>query len=71
MSKPRLILPENVINEFMSIASTNICNEDGKHLETLAFAAGHLENDYLKITDIIFPRQLSTPFSVEDRGKKL
>ena len=67
----RFLIPEDILSQFLSVASSNISKEDGKHMETLAFAAGHFEDGFYKVTDIIFPRQLSTPFSVEDKGNNI
>ena len=67
----RFLIPEDILSQFLSVASSNISKEDGKHMETLAFAAGHFEDGFYKVTDIIFPRQLSTPFCVEDKGNNI
>ena len=65
-----LIIPNELIDKFVSVSSQNVSKEDGKHLETLAFLAGIRQNGNLIGYDLIFPRQNCRPNSVEDQGKK-
>ena len=65
-----LIIPNELIDKFVSVSSQNVSKEDGKHLETLAFLSGIRQNGNLIGSDLIFPRQNCRPNSVEEQGKK-
>ena len=68
-----LIIPSDLISEFVSVASTNICEEDGKLVETLAFLGGvHSQTTGNLIgTHLIFPEQDGKAFRVDDKGKTI
>ena len=65
-----LIIPNELIDKFVSVSSQNVSKEDGKHLETLAFLSGTLQDGNLVGCDLIFPKQNCQPNGVEDQGKK-
>ena len=64
-----LLIPQELIDKFVSVSCKNVSKEDGKHLETLAFLSGTLENGNLIGSDLIFPQQNCQPNGVEDQGK--
>ena len=64
-----LLIPNELIDKFVSVSSENVSKDDGKHLETLAFLSGSCENGNLIGSDLIFPRQNCRPNGVEDEGK--
>ena len=62
------IIPSDIIRTFVSVASRNYSDLDGKHVETLSFLAGHKHNNTFTVTDIVIPRQIGGPLSVDDQG---
>ena len=66
-----LLIPNELIDKFVSVSSKNVSKNDGKHLETLAFLSGNWENGNLIGSDLIFPQQNCQPNGVEDHGKLL
>ena len=63
------LIPNELIDNFVSVSSKNVSKDDGKHLETLAFLSGSWENGNLIGSDLIFPQQNCQPNGVEDKGK--
>ena len=62
------IIGSNLIPQFIKVSSSNK-DQDGNHVETLAFLVGYFENDNYIATDLIFPSQLGQPHKVEDLGE--
>ena len=62
------IIGSNLISQFVKIASQNFSNNDGRHIETLAFLIGYWDIDNYIATDLIFPNQYGEAHKVEDLG---
>ena len=67
----KYILPENVINTFLSHAVNNFSWTEPRHIETLAFVVGKKIENEVTATDIMFPQQEGTPSHVSDSGKNV
>ena len=64
-----ILIPHNFLEEFNKVACSNYSKDDGKLVETLAFIAGHIEDNKKIGTHLIFPEQEATPWKVTDKGK--
>ena len=64
------IIGSDLIPQFVKVSSKNI-DQDGKHIETLAFLIGYFEKDNYIATDLIFPSQHGQPHKVDDLGKQI
>ena len=63
-------IPSNILTEFISVSVSNVSQEDGKLVETLAFIVGERkENGVLRGTHLIFPKQDGEGHRVDDKGK--
>ena len=65
------VIPDNIISKFLAIASKSVSQNDGKHIETLAFLIGREDNGTFFGTDLYFPQQNGTSCQVHDNGKFL
>ena len=65
------IIGSNLISQFVKIASQNLSNNDGRHIETLAFLIGYSDCYNYIVTDLIFPTQHGEAHKVEDLGMYL
>ena len=66
----RYIWPKEVITTFLYHAVNNH-DENGNHIETLAFVSGRRDGDDIRATDIMFPQQEGSSVHVDDSGKIL
>ena len=64
----RYFWPQKVITTFLYHAVNNH-DEDGRHIETLAFVSGRRDGDDVTATDIMFPQQEGSSEHVDDAGK--
>ena len=62
-------IPQGVITTFLGHSVNNFSNQDGKHIETLAFLVGKKNGNSITATDIIFPEQSGSASLCEDMGK--
>jgi hypothetical protein len=65
----KYLIPEKITSEFLKIASANLSQDDGGHIETLAFLIGFSAGDTITGTHLIFPAQNGTSSVVNDLGK--
>ena len=66
----RYFWPQKVITTFLYHAVNNH-DENGNHIETLAFVSGRRDGDDITATDIMFPQQEGSSVHVDDSGKIL
>ena len=64
------IIGSDLISQFIKVSSSNT-DQDGLHVETLAFLVGYSKNDNYIATDLIFPSQHGQPHKVDDLGKQI
>ena len=64
------IIGSDLISQFIKVGSSNR-DQDGHHVETLAFLVGYSKNDNYIATDLIFPSQHGQPHKVDDLGKQI
>ena len=64
------IIGSDRISQFIKVSSSNR-DQDGHHVETLAFLVGYSKNDNYIATDLIFPSQHGQPHKVDDLGKQI
>ena len=64
------IIGSDLISQFIKVSSSNR-DQDGHHVETLAFLVGYSKNDNYIATDLIFPSQHGQPHKVDDLGKQI
>ena len=62
-------VPQETLPRFLEVANSNKSQEDGQHIETLAYLIGYEEEGTLKATELIFPRQKGSSIHVEDQGR--
>ena len=63
------IIGSNLISQFVKVAGKNTSDQDGRHIETLAFLIGYTDIDNYIATDLIFPNQHGQAHKVDDQGK--
>ena len=61
------IISSDLISEFVKVSG---CNRDqnGHHVETLAFLIGYFQDDNYIATNLVFPKQFGQAHRVEDQG---
>ena len=64
------IIGSDLISQFIKVSSSNR-DQNGHHVETLAFLVGYSKNDNYIATDLIFPSQHGQPHKVDDLGKQI
>ena len=72
MNEPRYIIPQSLIDNFVSVAMKNTTlNKEGKlmHLETLAYISGYEKEGKIYGNEVIFPQQTCHGDRVDDDGK--
>ena len=62
------LIGPDLIPQFIKIARKNISDQDGRHIETIAFLLGYAQDNNLIATDLIFPNQHGQGHKVDDAG---
>ena len=62
------LIGSDLISQFIKVAGKNSSDQDGRHIETLAFLLGYAYDGNLIATDLIFPNQHGQPHKVDDAG---
>ena len=62
------LIGSDLISQFTKVAGKNSSEQDGCHIETLAFLLGYAHDGNLIATDLIFPNQHGQAHTVEDAG---
>ena len=61
------IISSDLISEFVKVAGSNK-DQNGHHVETLAFLIGYFQDDNYIATNLVFPKQFGQAHRVEDQG---
>ena len=61
------IISSDLISEFVKVSGSNR-DQNGHHVETLAFLIGYFQDDNYIATNLVFPKQLGQAHRVEDQG---
>ena len=61
------IISSDLISEFVKVSGSNR-DQNGHHVETLAFLIGYFKDDNYIATNLVFPRQCGQAHKVEDQG---
>ena len=66
----RYKIPKKALEKFIKVAKSNKSNDDGRHIETLAYLLGYEDqNGEIIATEMVFPNQNGTSILVIDEGK--
>jgi hypothetical protein len=61
------IISSDLISEFVKVSGSNR-DQNGHHVETLAFLIGYFQDDNYIATNLVFPKQFGQAHRVEDQG---
>ena len=61
------IISSDLISEFVKVSGSNR-DQNGHHVETLAFLIGYFQDDNYIATNLVFPKQFGQAHRVEDLG---
>jgi hypothetical protein len=61
------IISSDLLSEFVKVSGSNRDN-NGHHVETLAFLIGYFQDDNYIATNLVFPKQFGQAHRVEDQG---
>ena len=61
------IISSDLISEFVKVSGSNR-DQNGQHVETLAFLIGYFQDDNYIATNLVFPKQFGQAHRVEDQG---
>ena len=61
------IISSDLISEFVKVSGSNR-DQNGHHVETLAFLIGYFQDENYIATNLVFPKQFGQAHRVEDQG---